>query len=62
MNKECHTGRELDCPFYFICQYKSEGRIIANIDQLKLDGSWEYDGQNYSCQKREIEFVSLLTE
>ncbi|MBT3814461.1 hypothetical protein HOE37_02905 [Candidatus Woesearchaeota archaeon] len=62
MNKECHTGRELDCPLYSVCQYNHEERIIANIDPLKLDGSWGYEGKNYSCQKREVEFVSLLTE
>jgi hypothetical protein len=60
MNKECQTGIELDCPLYSICQYNHKERIIANIDPLKSEGSWEYQGRNYSCQKREINIVSLL--
>ena len=60
MNKECQTGRELDCPYYVSCEYNPEERIIANIDPLKLNEAWEYNDKTYSCQKRNVEFVSLL--
>ena len=62
MNKECQTGRELDCPNYSICEYNANDRLISNIDPLKLKSSWEFEGRNYSCQKREVELISLLEQ
>jgi hypothetical protein len=60
MNKECHTGRELDCPMYSICSYDPKDRLISNCDPLTLEISWGYEARTFSCQYREIELKSLL--
>jgi hypothetical protein len=60
MNEKCHTGRELDCPFYSMCRYDSNDRLISNCDPLKPKNSWEYEARHYSCQDRDINLNSLL--